>query len=69
MKILFVGDIVGNPGRRIFHDVVQKLKETNQVQLVIANGENAAGGNGITVPIAQELTQAGADVITLGDHT
>ena len=69
MKILFVGDIVGNPGRRIFHDVVKELKETNQVQLVIANGENAAGGNGITVPIAQELTQAGADVITLGDHT
>ena len=68
MKILLVGDIVGNPGRRIFCEAVKKLRNENTVQVVIANAENAAAGNGITVPLAQELLKAGADVITLGDH-
>jgi metallophosphoesterase (TIGR00282 family) len=68
MKILLVGDIVGNPGRKIFTQVVRKLRAENAVQAVIANAENAAAGSGITVPLAQELLNAGADVITLGDH-
>ena len=68
MKILLVGDIVGNPGRRIFGEVVKKLRNENAVQVVIANAENAAAGNGITIPLAQELLKAGADVLTLGDH-
>jgi metallophosphoesterase (TIGR00282 family) len=68
MKILLVGDIVGNPGRRIFGDVVKRLREANAVQLVIANGENAAAGNGITLALADELFKAGADAVTLGDH-
>ena len=68
MKILLVGDIVGNPGRRFFGEVAKKLRSENIVQVVIANAENATAGNGITVPIAQELLGAGADVLTLGDH-
>jgi len=68
MKILLVGDIVGGPGRRIFRDVVKRLREENAIQLVIANGENAAAGNGITLALAEELFKSGADVVTLGDH-
>jgi len=68
MKILLVGDIVGSPGRRFFGEVVKKLRAENTVQIVIANAENAAAGNGITVPLAQELLGYGADVLTLGDH-
>lgn len=68
MKILFVGDIVGGPGRRIFRDVVKRLREENAVQVVIVNGENAAAGNGITVALADELFKSGADAVTLGDH-
>lgn len=68
MKILLVGDIVGSPGRRIFRDAVKCLRDENAVQAVIANGENAAAGNGITLALADELFKAGADAITLGDH-
>jgi len=68
MKILLVGDIVGGPGRRIFRDVVKRLREENAVHAVVANGENAAAGNGITLALAEELFKAGADAITLGDH-
>ncbi|MCL1921547.1 MAG: TIGR00282 family metallophosphoesterase [Kiritimatiellaeota bacterium] len=68
MKILLVGDIVGNPGRRVFCEVVRRLRDENAVQVVIANAENAAAGNGITVPLAHDLFNAGADVLTLGDH-
>jgi len=68
VKILLVGDIVGNPGRRMFGEVVKKMRAENAVQAVIANAENAAAGNGITVPIAHDLFKVGADVLTLGDH-
>ena len=68
MKILLVGDIVGGPGRRIFRDVVKRLREESAVHAVVVNGENAAAGNGITLALAAELFKAGADVITLGDH-
>jgi metallophosphoesterase (TIGR00282 family) len=68
MKILLVGDIVGGPGRRVFRDVVRRLREENAVHAVVVNGENAAAGNGITLALAEELFKAGADVITLGDH-
>lgn len=69
MKILMVGDIVGEPGRKIFAGTVKKFREEGLVDFVVANGENAAGGKGITGAIAEELLSAGADVITLGDHT
>lgn len=68
MKILFVGDIVGKPGRKAFKVVVQKMKASGKVDFVVANGENAAGGRGPSSKIARELFDAGADVLTLGDH-
>lgn len=69
MRVLMVGDVVGRPGRQIFAKVVKRLRNENAVHAVVVNGENAAAGNGITVALAQELFKAGADVITLGDHT
>lgn len=68
MKILVVGDIVGGTGRRVFNEVVSRLRGENAVNAVVVNGENAAAGNGITLALAAELFKAGADVITLGDH-
>ncbi len=68
MRILMVGDIVGSPGRAIFKRVVPKLLKEGRVHAVIANGENSAAGNGITAALAKELFDAGATVITLGDH-
>lgn len=69
MRILYTGDIVGNPGRRAFVTLVPKLREELELDAVVANGENAAAGRGITPDIAEALLSAGADVITLGDHT
>lgn len=69
MKVLFVGDIVGSPGRLAFARTVARLKLEGKVDLVIANAENAAAGQGITGTLADEILSAGADVITLGDHT
>jgi metallophosphoesterase (TIGR00282 family) len=68
MKILFIGDIVGEPGRRAVHTLLPKLREQHGLDFVIANGENSAGGNGITPRIAAELFAAGIDVLTSGDH-
>lgn len=68
MKILFIGDVVGGPGRRTVKELVPKLRDKLGLCAVVANGENAAGGAGITVPIAKELFQSGVDVITCGDH-
>ena len=68
MKLLFIGDIVGEPGRRAVRQLVPKLREQHRLDLVIANGENAAGGSGITPKTAGEIFAAGVDVITSGDH-
>jgi metallophosphoesterase (TIGR00282 family) len=68
VKILFVGDIVGEPGRKAVKQLVPKLKRRHEINLVIANGENSAGGAGITVNTALEIYAAGVDVITTGDH-
>lgn len=68
VKILFIGDIVGEPGRRAVQTLLPKLREEHAVDFVIANGENSAGGNGITPRLATELFGAGIDVITSGDH-
>ncbi len=69
MKILMLGDVNGSPGRRIVKEQLAALKAKHGVEAVVVNGENAAAGNGITVPLAKELLAAGADAITLGDHT
>lgn len=68
MNVLFIGDIVGEPGRRVVKQLVPKLREQHQLDIVIANGENSAGGSGITVSTAREIFEAGVDVITTGDH-
>lgn len=68
MKLLFIGDIVGNPGRRAVKELVPKLRQEHGIDFVVANGENSAGGSGITPKTAEEIFSAGVDVITSGDH-
>ena len=68
MKLLFVGDVVGAPGRQAIEDYLPKLKKKYKPQVTIVNGENAANGKGITEKIYKQLLQAGADVVTLGNH-
>jgi metallophosphoesterase (TIGR00282 family) len=68
MNILYVGDIVGSPGRRAFAAVVERLRRQQTIDLVIANAENSAGGKGLTPDLAEELFARGAAVLTLGDH-
>ena len=68
VKVLFIGDIVGQPGRRAVKELVPKLRERHVIDVVIANGENSAGGSGITVKTAEEIFSAGVDIITSGDH-
>ena len=67
-RILFIGDIVGRPGREIIKKNLPTIRHKHGIHCVIANGENAAGGSGITQAIAEELIQSGIDAITLGDH-
>ena len=68
MNILFIGDIFGSPGRRIVADHVEDIVKSNQIDLAIANAENAAGGFGITPSIAEDLFSLGIDVLTSGNH-
>lgn len=68
MKLLFIGDVVGEPGRRAVKVLCPRLRAEHNIDLVIANGENSAGGAGITVGTANELFNAGVDIITSGDH-
>lgn len=68
MKVLFIGDIVGSPGRRVVQESVRTLAAQHKAELVIANCENAAAGFGITPPLVQELLESGIDVLTGGNH-
>src|SRR3954465_5793222 len=68
LTILFLGDIVGEPGRNAVIEHLARLKESHSVDFVVVNGENAAGGRGITPKITIDLLRAGASVITTGDH-
>jgi len=68
VKLLFIGDIVGQPGRRAVRDLLPELRERHHLDFVVANGENSAGGSGITPKTAAEIFSAGVDVITSGDH-
>ncbi len=67
-RILFLGDIVGRAGRQAVRQHLPAIREAERLDLVVANGENAAGGAGITREIAEELHGSGVDGITLGDH-
>lgn len=68
MRVLMIGDIVGRPGRRAIFDNLSHLRNELNIDFVIANGENAAGGHGITKDIAKQLFAAGVDVFTMGNH-
>ena len=68
MRLLFIGDIVGRPGRDFVVQATRGLIAKYQLDLVIANAENAAGGSGLTPQIYRDLIAAGVDAITLGDH-
>ena len=68
VKLLFIGDIVGQPGRRAVSELTPRLCRQHGIGLVVANGENSAGGSGITPKTAEEIFSAGVDVITSGDH-
>ena len=68
LKILFIGDVVGAPGRKILAQVVPRLIHRRGIGLVVCNAENSAGGSGLTVNCYEELLDAGVDVFTLGDH-
>lgn len=69
MEILFVGDIMGSAGRKAFMELAIPMKQRGEVDVIIVNGENAANGKGINPKMADGFLDAGADVITLGDHT
>jgi 2',3'-cyclic-nucleotide 2'-phosphodiesterase len=68
VRALFIGDVVGSPGRRGLAQAMPELRERHSPDLVIVNGENSAGGLGITEKTAEEMFAAGADVITTGNH-
>lgn len=68
VKILFIGDIVGEPGRQAVKELLPRLRREREPDLIIANGENSAGGSGITPNTANEIFSAGVDIITSGDH-
>lgn len=68
MRLLFVGDVVGRPGREVLARGLPRLRERHAVDIAIVNGENSAGGTGITETTAEAIFAAGADVITTGNH-
>jgi len=68
MNILFIGDVVGAPGRRALEEIIPKLVDHHFIDLVVANGENASGGLGITPQVADQFLGQGIDVITSGNH-
>ncbi len=68
MKVLFVGDIIGRVGRRVLRENLADVQERNDVDFTIVNVENAAGGFGVSAPIAEGILERGADVLTSGNH-
>ncbi len=68
MRVLFIGDVVGRTGRKVVQDQLPRLRDSFAVDFVVVNGENAAGGFGITEAIFEEFLDAGADVVTTGNH-
>ena len=68
MRILMIGDVIGKPGRRAVKHLVPELRLEHGIDLVIANGENTAGGFGLTLDTASELLDSGVDILTSGNH-
>ena len=69
MKLLFVGDVVGSPGRAVLEKVLPGLREEHEPDWIVVNGENSAGGVGVTPKTAKAFLEMGADAITLGNHS
>jgi len=69
MKVLFIGDVVGGPGRRMLQKHLKTVRTEKGLSAIVVNAENCAAGSGITAALAREIFDAGADAITLGDHT
>ena len=68
MRVLHIGDVVGKPGRQIVNMALPALRKSEKIDFVVVNGENSAGGSGITPDGYRELLSAGTDCVTLGDH-
>ena len=68
MRVLFIGDVVGQPGRRALNALLPGLRQEFLLDVVVANGENAAAGRGLTIKTAQEMFRAGVDIISSGNH-
>ena len=68
MRILMIGDVIGKPGREAVRTLLPNLKRERSIDFVICNGENTAGGFGITSETATELLESGVDVLTSGNH-
>ena len=68
MRVLFIGDVVGSPGRRALTAILPGLREELNLDVVIANGENAAGGRGLSLRTARDMYEAGVDIISSGNH-
>ena len=68
MRILMIGDVIGKPGRDTVRTLLPDLKREKSIDFVICNGENTAGGFGITPDTASELLESGVDVLTSGNH-
>src|SRR5580700_12122901 len=68
MRVLFIGDIVGSPGRQIVRERLADIRAQRQIDLVIANGENSASGFGITPRLTEELLSMGIEVLSGGNH-
>jgi len=68
MKILFIGDVVGSPGRTAIRELLSTIKKREEIDFVIANAENSAGGTGITQRVANDLFNSGCQALTAGDH-
>ena len=68
MRVLFIGDVVGQPGRRALKEILPELRQAELIDVVIANGENAAAGRGLTLRTAKEMFHAGVDIISSGNH-
>jgi len=69
MKLLMIGDVVGGPGRKMLKRILPDVRARHGIGAVVVNAENCAAGSGITAALAKEIFDAGADAITLGDHT
>jgi len=68
VRVLFIGDVVGSPGRRALTALLPGLRDELRLDVIVANGENAAAGRGITPPVAEEMFRSGVDIITTGNH-